>query len=282
LKRMRCVVLLLMLASGGVVVRAQDGGTPMNVRQPGELTAEQQAEFATAQKSFAAGQYAEALPVLKTLHEKHPRNAFVAKYAAEAAINTGDYAYAEANLAPLAASGEDWQALLLLSHCYAQEGKDVERDAALDRLTKMRATTKDPQFGRMSQFVVETVPTSKGSLQIVWSLVPVSGYNVYEMGRVLDPQGRRVFLISLESSDFEQPGWAKKHPDLAAAGQRFFSLDGYRDDPQPNGPTTQTHFTFAFYEDGRPDYKTVKAAMVEIAEGKGRAMSSRSGLPIPK
>jgi len=44
---MHCVVLLLMLASGGVVVRAQDGGTAMNVRQPGELTAEQQAEFAT-------------------------------------------------------------------------------------------------------------------------------------------------------------------------------------------------------------------------------------------
>ncbi len=276
------VLLLLLLAGGSCMVRAQEGGESTAARQPGQLSAQQSVDFAQARQDFAAAKWADALVIFKDLHAHHPRNAEVAKYAAEAAMNTGDYAYAEANLTPLTTSDEDWQAHTLLARCYAQEGKDVERDAALDKLTKLHANTTDPRFQRLTQFVIEQVPTSKGSLQIVWSLVPVSQYKVYEMGRVLDPNGRRTFLITLESNENEQAAWAQKHPQLAAAGQRFFSLDGYRDDTAADGQVTQTHFTFGFFEDGRPDYRTVRARMVDIAEGKGQALSSRSGLAIPK
>jgi hypothetical protein len=282
-KLSRCAVLLLLtVASVSSTARAQDAATATD-RQPGQLSAQQSVDFEQAKQDFAAGKWAEALPILKDLHEHHPRNAEVAKYAAEAAINKGDYAYAETNLTPLVAvADEDWQAHILLARTYAQESKSSERDAELDKITKLHAATTDARFQRLNQFMVEQVATSKGSLQIVWSIVPYGGYKVYEMGRVLDPNGKRVFLISLESNDGEQPAWAQKHPQLAAAGQRFFSMDGYRDDTAANGQVTQTHFTFSFFEDGRPSYNTVRDRMVEIAEGKAHALSSRSGLPIPK
>ena len=283
---MRKFLIGLMLTASPCVCsqqQAQQETPPSAVaRQPGELSGAQQATFEEAQKSFAAGQWAESLALLKPLHEKHPRNAAVAKYAAEAAINLGDYAYAEANLKPLTQSGDDWQAHILLARCDAQQGRDADRDAELNLLTKMHAATTDPRFSSLKQFLVEKVPTTMGSLQILWSLVPVGNYKVYEMGRVMNADGKRVFLISLESNDQEQAAWGGRHPELAAKGDRFFSLDGYRDDAGPNGQVTQTHFTFVFFEDGRPSYNVVKECMVSIAEGKARPMSSRNGLAIPK
>lgn len=277
------LLLTLLLAAASLTVVAQDADTQLAARKRGDLSAAQQADFAASQKSFAAGQYADALVTLKDLHERDPFNNFVAKYAAEAAIATGDYTYAAFTLVVvLAQHDNDWQARAMLVRCDAQEGRDKYRDAGLARLTAMYASTTDPALKQLTQFLVEQVATSKGSLQIFWSLKPYSGYNVYLTGKVLDPADKRTFLITLESNDAEQPAWAQKHPQLAAAGERFYSLDGYRDDVAASGQVSQTHFTFAFFEDGRPTYNVLRQKMIVIAEGNGKPISSRSGLPAPK
>jgi hypothetical protein len=88
--------------------------------------------------------------------------------------------------------------------------------------------------------------------------------------------------VTLESNDFDQPLWAKQHPKEAAAGMRMFSMDGYSEPiPGPNGTATQTHTTYGFF-DGRPSYDTVRDKMIAVANGKGSAISSTSGIPMPK
>lgn len=82
-----------------------------------------------------------------------------------------------------------------------------------------------------------------------------------------DQSGKQVYRISLESADFDQPNFAKENPDLAAKGLRLFSIDAYGPDIQmANGQTTQDHATFGFY-DGKPDYDTYRARVIEIAGG---------------
>ncbi len=282
------VALLAMLAALTLpCVHAQTAPQqPDAARQSGQLSSQQSTDFAQARQLFGQGKFADALTILKDLHDHHPRNAEVAKFAAEAAINTGDYTYAEATLQPIAAADpSDWQARALLARTYAQERKGPERDATLADLKKLHDNTTDQRFRQLTQFMVERVNTANfGKLEIYWSLTPYSVYRIYQFGRVINSEGKRIFLISLESNDSEQPAWAQKHPDLAAAGDRFFSLDGYRDEPRADGqpPTTQTHFTFGFFENGRPSYDTVRQRMLDIAEGRSRPLSSRTGLPIPK
>ena len=125
-----------------------------------------------------------------------------------------------------------------------------------------------PQIAKLQQIPLETVPFSRGTIRIFFSLEPWSRFNIYLMSRVYDLSGKQVYRITLESADFDQPNFAKEHPDLAAKGVRMFSLDGYGPDIQlANGQTTQNHSTFGFYS-GRPEYDTYRARVLEIAEGK--------------
>ncbi len=247
------------------------------------LTAEQTLAFRAAGESAAGGKWSDAFAKLKSIHEAAPGNTQIAKFTAEAAINSGDAAYALAIVKPLLqASPQDWQARALLARTYAETHQDAARDAELQQLTTLHASTTDPQFRQQTQVIIERDPLPSGRLDIYYSLQPWSRYNIYEMGRVYNADGKQTLRITLESSDFEQPIWAKQHPDLAAKGERMYSMDGYRDQPPatPGGQGTQTHYTFGFF-DGRPAYNTVRDRMIAIANGKGQPMSSTSGI-VPK
>ena len=258
---------------------AQNSSAPQGT----DLSTQQSNDFAAAQRSFAVGNWADAFGKLEPLHEAVPGNPLVAKYTAEAAINTGDAAYAGQVLQPLlAATPDDWQALTLQARLYAEAHSDAARDGILQQLTHLHGTSTDQRFRGQTQLLVErdTVPT--GHLDLFYSLQPWSRYNIYEMARVYGADGKQTLRITLESSDFDQPLWAKQHPDLAAKGERMFSMDGYSDQPPatPGGQATQTHMTYGFF-DGRPSYNTVRDRMIAIASGKGQApMTKTEGIVV--
>ena len=245
------------------------------------MTAEQQAQFNAANASFGAGDYTDALSKLKPLHAARPADAIIAKFTAEAALNTGDPGYAITALEPLErATPGDWQARSILAHAYAQAHRGAERDAELAKLVAMHKDTTDAKFRDQTQIIMESVSLAKGGkLEIYYSLVPWSRYNIYEMARVYGADGKPTQRITLESGDFDQPMWAEKHKKEAAAGMRLFSLDGYVEQYAPNGQHTQNHYTYGFL-DGQPSYDTARDRFVAIAEGKNTASSSTTGIQV--
>lgn len=270
------VVLCVALFAGHL--SAQQAAAPDSMPT---LTAEQNADFTAARQSFAAGKWAEALAKLRPLHEALPSDTRLAKFTAEAAINTGDGNYAQSILKLIAATTpEDWQARILLARTFAEAQQDAARDEALRQLTELHANTADPAFRQHGPILIERDVTPAGHLDFFYSLQPWSRYNVYVMARVYNAEGKQVQRITLESSDLDQPLWAKQHPDLAAKGERMFSMDGYTEQPpaQPGAPATQTHFTYGLF-DGRPAYNTVRDGMLAIANGTGApVLSSTSGI----
>ncbi len=255
-----------------------------NAGQAPALSAQQSADFAAAQRTFAAGDWASAYDKLRPLHEAEPSNTLLAKYTAESAINTGNAAYAQSILTPvLATAPDDWQAHTLQARIFAEARNDAARDSELRQLTTLHGSTTDPRFRQQTQVLLERDQLQAGHVDLFYSLQPWSRYNIYQMARVYNSQGKQTLRITLESGDFDQPNWAKQHPDLAAKGERAFSMDGYSDQPpaQPGGQPTQTHMTYGFF-DGQPQYNTVRDRMLAIAAGNATApISSTSGI-VPK
>ncbi len=276
--------LLVALSPSACVAMAQSSAVTQTQTAPhSEMTPDQTLDFGVARESFAAGKWADAFAKMKPIHEAVPGNAQVAKFTAEAALNTGDAAYAQRIVTPLlAAAPDDWQAQALQGRIYAEAHNDAARDAVLKQLTVQHANTSDARFRQLTQILIErdTLPDG-GHIDLFYSLQPWSRYNIYEMARVYDAAGKQRLRITLESGDFDQPMWAKNHAELAAKGERMFSMDGYSDQPATaTTQATQTHSTFGFF-DGRPPYDTVRDRMIAIASGKGAVQSSTSGI-VPK
>jgi hypothetical protein len=198
----------------------------------------------------------------------------VAKLAAESAINTGDRQFALETLKPMeAADANDWQAAALLARVYAESGQKQQRDAEIAHLVDLHKRVASPQIAQLQQFLLERIPTGNGSMRIWYSLEPWGKYQTYIFSRIYDQSGQQIYHITLESADYDQPLFAKQHPDLAAQGIRLFSLDGWGE-PQklPDGGSSFTHATFGFFN-GQPSYDDIRERMVQIAEGRSGPMS---------
>ena len=71
-----------------------------------------------------------------------------------------------------------------------------------------------------------------------------------------------------------------QHPDEAAKGVRMFSLDAYEETgTNASGQRTQTHYTYKFFT-GQPPYATIRQEFMDLAGGKSKPVSSRSGLVV--
>ncbi len=126
--------------------------------------------------------------------------------------------------------------------------------------------------------MLETIK-SENTMLIRTSLEPWGPYKVYDLGQVLDSDGKIFLRITLESSDGDQPMFAKEYPK-EAEGLRRFSLDAYREtDLNSNGQRTQTHFTYKFFV-GQPSYENVRDEFVKIVERKSQPLSSRTNLIV--
>jgi hypothetical protein len=245
-----------------------------------KLNGEQKKVLDAATKAFGEKKFPEALAGFKELMGVLQGDVMLSKFASESALNAGDKEFALKTLRPIAsANPDDWQAAALLTRACAESGDATCRDAGIAHMLDLRHRGLTPQGLR--DYVVENVKVGEKTLIIRTSLEPWGGYHVYAMGQLADSDGRIAFRVALESGDFDQPEFAKVHPEEAAKGMRRFSLDGYQDSGvNSNGQKTQTHFTYKFL-DGQPTYAQVREDFVEIAEGKTKAMSSRAGVVVP-
>jgi hypothetical protein len=234
------------------------------------LTPDEHVRFDAAAKSFSAGQYAMALPVFKALVASHPENLTLAKYASEATLDTADTAFASATLKLIeAAHPDDWQASVLMTRLYAEGGDKANRDKEMAKLAELEKQGRIPR--NVTQYIVEKDRLPDGRLMILFqSLVPWGNYKIANYARILDADGKVVFRITLESSDIDQIGYAKEHPQEAAFGDRRYSIDTYSTGPaQPNGQRTETQGLIGFL-DKKPTYDEVRAKFLAIAQGQNR------------
>lgn len=283
--RLSAVRIVVLSLSAACVAFAQTGGqnpAPDHVETKEELTARltaaQRQQFDQALHDGGLHQYAEALPILKSLLKDMPGDPLLSKFAADSAVNVGDDVFARDALKPVVmANVEDWQAVVLLVRACAQAGDITCRNAAMVHLAMLHSHGITP--AKMQEYVVERVKTATGSVLIYASLEPFSQYRIYNLGEISDSNGARLLTTTVESSDFDQPLFAKQHPKEAADGLRSFSLDGYRNTGMDSsGHPTQTHYTYGFLI-GQPSYDTVRNAFLDIASGKTKPISSRDNLP---
>jgi hypothetical protein len=247
-----------------------------------DLTPDEHVRFDAAAKSFHGGQFAMALPVFKSLLLAHPDNLLIAKYASEAALDTADRDFASATLKPIeAAHPDDWQAAVLLTRLYAETGDKANRDKEMAKMADLQKRGVTPPT--LTQYIVEKDHLPNGRMVILWtSLVPWGNYKVYNYARVLDANGKVLLRITLESGDFDQPAFAREHPQEAAFGDRRYSIDTYSTGPvQANGQRTETQGLIGFL-DKKPTYDEVRARFLDIAQGKGAAPAATNEHPAAR
>jgi tetratricopeptide repeat protein len=264
---------------------AQSASSPVAAREtPQDLVAklnpQQTGQFEQAGKSFSARNYADALAAYKHLLADFPADPVLSKFAAEAALNSGDPGFALNTVKPIAqADPGDWQAAALLTRSCAESGDTSCRDSGIAHMLDLHSQGITPPGLR--QYIVERTKAGDNTLLIWTSLEPWGQYKIYAMGQVINPDGKLFLRATLESNDADQALFAKEHPDLAAKGLRRFSLDGYRDTgTNSNGQRTQSHGTFKFFE-GQPSYATIREEFLKIATGAAAPISTRDNLVVP-
>lgn len=244
-----------------------------------KLNPQQKQQFNDAGKAFSESRFADALAIHQALLKDFPGDPILTKFAAETAISSGDPGFASRRLRPLAqADPGDWQAAALLVRACAESGDTACRDAQMTHMLDLHSHGVTPP--QLREYPVEQVKVGDNTLLIKTSLQPWGLYNFYALGKLADRSGKLFLTISIESSDFDQPAFAKAHPDEAAKGMRLFSLDAYRETGlNDKGQRTQTHYTFKFFE-GQPTYQTIREEFLNVASGKTAPVSSRSGLIV--
>lgn len=251
-----------------------------------DLTPEQQNLFDQGGKLFQQQHYAEVIPLfeqlLQQLKPHSPQAILVTKYLAESAINSDKRDLALSWIKPLAADANDGQVAGLLARIYAETGQKQLRDAEIAHLIDLHQRAVNPIMAHMQTILLERVVTENGSLRIWYSLEPWGRFKTHLWVRIYDKNGQELRRIALESSDFDQPTFAKQHPDLAAKGVRIFTLDGYSV-PVKNadGTTSGAHSTYDFFQ-GKPDYDELREQIVAIANGKPYKQLSISMFRLPE
>lgn len=231
------------------------------------LTSDEKIQADVAQRDFATGKYGDALAIYKSLVAAHPTELVLSKFAAEAAINTGNRDYALGLLKTIESNDpNDWQAAALLARAYAESGDKQNRTAEMARMEDLYKRGIIP--ARMQQYLLESIMIGDKTMRIWHSLQPWGKQKVYDYARVFDSKGQLLLRMELESMDIDQALFAKEHPDEAAKGVRMFSFDMYtQSQANANGTQNITHATVDMFV-GQPSYDTTRKAFLEIAGGK--------------
>jgi hypothetical protein len=232
----------------------------------GELNQSQKKIFLKAEDMLAAGHYSDALRQFRGLLSQIPQNtpgqSVMAELTAEAALFAGDRAYAITLLKPIEErEGGDCLARTLLARAYAENGQTAERDAEISALTELRKQAPESPIGKLDFFLLEQHSLKSGTVGIWYALRPWGAMNTHLYAQVVDGSGEATLTIQLNSDDGLQVYFKEKHPDLAANGERQFSLDAAL--PDGTGGAIQ-------FFDGAPTYDSLRDRILTVAERGGK------------
>jgi hypothetical protein len=234
------------------------------------LTRAQKDAFFKSQDKFLAGRFADALDDLRTLLKQLPQesvaHAALAERAAEAAIFAEDRPYAISLLQPLVErDGNDCTARTLLARAYAEGGQAAKRDAELSALTALHQRFPKSPAGKLDSFLLEEHRLGGDKTVRVWyCLRPLEPHKVHIYAMVSDSSASPIVIIELDSDDGDQIDFKATHPDLAAKGDRRFTLDAWK--PDRSRPDGLIHLPVIAFFEGRPAYDVVRGQMLKVAE----------------
>jgi hypothetical protein len=192
----------------------------------------------------------------------------MAERTAEAALEAGDLAYVISLLKPIEErDGSDCLARVLLARADAENGQSAERDAEISALTALHTQNRESPAGKLDVFLLEQHSLKGGGIARIWYVLqPWGPHNTYLYSEIFDASGGTVVRIELDSDDGDQVSFKQIHPELAAKGDREFSLDAFAPDQTlPSGEIDHPHALIQFY-DGRPSYDAVRERILAIAE----------------
>lgn len=234
----------------------------------GGLSRSQKKAFLRSQDAFIAGHYADALNQLRDLLEEAPQNTpaqtALAERTAEAAIEADQQPYAITLLKPIEARDDrDCPARTLLARAYAETGQSAARDAELNALAGLHNLDPGSPTGKLDSFLLEQDPVHAGGMVRIWyALRPWPPFGTHIYAQVLSAAGKPIVSIELDSYDGDQVFFRQVHPDLAAKGERQYSLDAFRPDAFTPG---RQHALIQYYN-GAPSYDAVRKQILAIAE----------------
>ena len=241
------------------------------------LTRTQKKAFMDSQNAFIANRYADALGELRSLLAQLPQDtpaqSAMAERTAEAAIYAGEQTYAISLLKPIEArDGSDCPARTLLARAYAEEGRSAERDAEISALTALHKEAPESPAGKLDAFLLEQHSLKGGgAVTIAYFLRPAAPHNTHLLAQVFDASGSLMLHIELDSGDSDQVYFRETHPDLAAKGDRQFSLDAFLDKAVPGDTSDDRHALIQFF-DGAPSYDTVRDQILAIEERSAKSV----------
>jgi len=238
----------------------------------GQLTDAQKKAFLSSQDMFIAGRYADALADLRSLlaqlKSDTPAHLAMAERAAEAAIEAGDRAYAIALLKPIEEhEGSDCSARTLLARAAAENGESAERDAEINALAALHNQAPQSPAGKLDIFLLEKQRLPGGGRVAIWyALRPFGPFHTHLLSEIQDASGAELFRVELESDDGDQVDFRETYPELAAKGDRRYSLDIFAPDlTLSDGRIDHPHALIQFF-DGAPTYDTVRDRILAIAK----------------
>jgi len=235
------------------------------------LTRTQKKAFMESQNAFIANRYADALGELRSLLAQLPQDtpaqSAMAERTAEAAVYAGEQTYAISLLKPIEArNGSDCPARTLLARAYAEQGQSAERDAEISALTALHKEAPESPAGKLDAFLLEQHSLKGGgAVTIAYFLRPAAPHNTHLLAQIFDASGSLMLHIELDSGDSDQVYFRETHPDLAAKGDRQFSLDAFLDKAVPGDTSDDRHALIQFF-DGAPSYDVVRERILTIAE----------------
>jgi hypothetical protein len=222
-----------------------------------------------SQNTLIANRYADALGELRNLLAQLPQNtpaqSAMAERTAEAALYAGEQTYAISLLKPIEErDGSDCPARTLLARAYAEEGRSAERDAEISALTELHKQAPESPIGKLDAFLLEQHSLKGGgAVTIAYILRPWGPHTTHLLSEIYDASGSLILHIELDSDDSDQVDFREIHPELAAKGDRRYSLDAFRPQTLPDG--TIDHALIQFF-DGVPSYDAVRERILAIAE----------------
>lgn len=217
--------------------------------------ADEQAAISAALDQMKQHQDAKALVLFRQVLSVDPQNAQVNLLAAGAAIENMqpdlalEYAQKAQQLDPAA-----WQVHLTLVVADAGVNHLEDRDRERQLVRQFHSDGKHPEAAQSNGFMVDYFPFQDYRVRAVEYFSPVGKQHFSYRFLVYNPDRKQIWAVALESDDIDQASWASAHAQLAAAGEREYSLDGY-------GP--DTHITYRSFS-GKPSYDEVKAEVVKV------------------
>jgi tetratricopeptide (TPR) repeat protein len=248
---------------------------------PEKLTPEQIANRDTMLKpgidALKRGDNPAALEALQPALAAYPDDLRVLRYTASAAMgaNQNEKALDLFNRALAKHPNQPWPLRLAVLQLEARLGKWSDFDRDLAALRAAKKSGDDHQLDSSNGFLIDGFEAGGKQVQVV--LFPLLAGRFHTLYRFMlpklatpappvqastqSPQSSRCDnpdfrpYVDVESDDADQESFKKKHPDLAAKGERSYSLDTY------GAPCSQG--LIRFYSDGEPTYEAIRGDVIK-------------------